>query len=81
MTTRLDADEPAYPWGEGGQMLGGLTKRELFAAMAMQGLVLYEYQGQQPPPNVIARWSVAQADALLAELAKPRGDHGEGTAL
>ncbi len=34
-----NANESAYPRGEHGTALGGLTKRELFAAMAMQGLL------------------------------------------
>jgi len=47
----------------------GLTKRELFAAMAMQGLnsngrFASEYSDK------LSKWSVQQADALLAELAK-----------
>ncbi len=46
----------------------GLTKRELFAAMAMQGLVLR----LQVETNsvLLAQAAVIQADALLAELAK-----------
>lgn len=53
---------PAYP---------GLTKRELFAAMAMQGLLATLVPGQNDPTDeVLASWSVHQADALLAELNK-----------
>lgn len=47
---------------------GGLTKRELFAAMAMQGMAA------QPNPlndDEAAELSVLWADALIAELAKP----------
>jgi hypothetical protein len=47
----------------------GLTKRELFAAMAMQGAL-----GGEPGSHLhyeqLARDSVAHADALLKELAK-----------
>ena len=43
----------------------GLTKRELFAAMAMQGLLA---RGTLMPS--IAMRAVENADALLAELAK-----------
>lgn len=42
----------------------GLTKRELFAAMAMQALADEEY------PEGCAHEAVKYADALLAELAK-----------
>lgn len=47
----------------------GLTKRELFAAMAMQG-ALGGAPGSHLVPNNLARESVMYADALLAELAK-----------
>jgi hypothetical protein len=49
----------------------GLTKRELFAAMAMQG-VLGASNGWPDLSGFpeIARRSVAQADHILAELAK-----------
>lgn len=50
----------------------GLTKRELFAAMAMQGLcsVGHGWIGNADMPEV-ARRAVLMADNLLAELAKP----------
>jgi len=55
----------------------GLTKRELFAAMAMQGAMhalaiqLDEFEEDEPvDPNPIARDAVRMADALLKELAK-----------
>ena len=47
----------------------GLTKRELFAAMAMQGMMLYQTpDGQQPHARAIATWAVQQADALIEAL-------------
>jgi hypothetical protein len=52
-----------YPYPE-----GGLTKRELLAAMAMQGSMAAAAQ-QRHIPTVVAD-SVKLADALLAELAK-----------
>lgn len=69
----MSANEPAYPWGEHGTALGGLTKRELIAAMAMQGLASVPFEGGSPWKNVPkedAERAVAYADALLAELAK-----------
>ena len=48
--------------------MGGLTKRELFAAMAMQG-----YCGNPEilqSSQKIARWAVQQADELIKELNK-----------
>lgn len=50
---------------------GGLTKRELLAAMAMQGLVSYSGSfGVSAGPGDIAGRSVQLADALLQELSK-----------
>ncbi len=53
----------------------GLTKREHFAAMAMQGLNSSFANTQQHPPNLenveyITMMAVTQADALLKELDK-----------
>lgn len=48
----------------------GLTKREFFAAMAMQGSLAGE-PGPHLQSNQLARESVVHADALLAELDKP----------
>lgn len=54
---------------------GGLSKRELFAAMAMQGLLGTEekyhwfYSREEAYPG-IASYAVMHADALLAELEK-----------
>ena len=64
------AHAPAYPWGEHGHRYGGLTKRELFAAMAMQGLASVPLQGESPDSAARsdARRAVAYADALLAAL-------------
>ena len=56
------AYKPVYDRGS------GLTKRELFAAMALQGLLVGEVGGQHP--YSLSRDAVAHADALLAELAK-----------
>jgi hypothetical protein len=53
-----------YPYPE-----AGLTKRELFAAMAMAGS-LGGVPGNHLVPENLARFSVEQADALLKELAK-----------
>lgn len=55
----------------------GLTKRELFAAMAMQGAMhalaiqADRFEEDEPvDPHPIARDAVKMADALLKELAK-----------
>jgi len=52
----------------------GLTKRELIAAIALQGfcsLSIADTTEMNASPKSIARWSVAHADALLAELSTP----------
>jgi hypothetical protein len=49
----------------------GLTKREYFAALAMQSYAGGEYIGQRGMPHeMIAEWSVKMAEALLKELEK-----------
>lgn len=60
-----------------GTQRGGLTARELFAAMAMQGYAANPSDEATPANKdprvwhaVIAYWSVQAADALIAELAK-----------
>lgn len=45
----------------------GLSKREMFAAMAMQGLVAY---GFSTDPSSASDLAVKHADALIAELEK-----------
>lgn len=47
----------------------GITKREYFAAMAMQGLVIWD-QSQNNTNEWIAKEAVALADALLVQLDK-----------
>ena len=74
-----NGDMPAMPWDEIDpsthqhgieRQFGGLTKRELFAAMAMQGLIVGI---DSPAQEACARLAVRAADYLLAELAKKAG--------
>ncbi len=65
---RKDADGTAYI-----ERTGGLTKRELFAAMAMQGMI--DPMSSVPSAEQIsewsvqiAEWSVQQSDALIKAL-------------
>jgi hypothetical protein len=46
----------------------GLTKRELFAAMAMQGMLANHDIGVEPGGKYFAETAVKQADALLTAL-------------
>ena len=66
-------DLPAFPT-LGPLAATGLTKRELFAAMAMQGIASNPNAATTEGPDVVAGAAVEAADALLAELAKPRED-------
>lgn len=63
--------DPAFPVSSGGALFDGLTKRELFAAMAMQGMLA------SPDPMTMAaktekicEWSVNAADMLIEALEK-----------
>jgi hypothetical protein len=72
---RQNAEQPAFPQelpaGNGNTVsLHGLTKRELFAAMAMQGILASETAEDPFTALHTAKRSTALADALLAELAK-----------
>jgi hypothetical protein len=65
----MDGDESAYPL----QIINddfdpGMTKRELLAAMAMQGLLTNA--GLVDCYEKIANLAVNHADALIAELSK-----------
>jgi hypothetical protein len=69
MDPNINGKKLAYPLNmEGMKYHMGLSKREQFAAMAMQGLIA------QSPTALsaaeFARQAVVCADALLAELAK-----------
>lgn len=68
----MSAHDPVYPsHGSMGEVVEtGLTKRELFAAMAMQGLASVPAEGGLKPSYIAADAAnaVAYADALLAAL-------------
>jgi hypothetical protein len=73
-----NADMPAMPmseddsitWLQGGSVLEGLSKREHFAGLAMQGFISAGGNGM-PDQYELALLAVGYADALLAELDKP----------
>lgn len=59
------------PLDNGGRIYThGLTKRELFAAMAMQGAISAMGPGAKWGNENLGQQAVAMADALLRELAK-----------
>jgi hypothetical protein len=57
----------AFPSG-GSTVNEGLTKRELFAALAMHGMLM-DSGGDQPPPELVATMAFGYADALIAHAA------------
>mgnify|MGYP000111971196 CR=1 FL=1 len=71
-------DFPAFPTqSNGGDIYGGVTVREHFAAMAMQGLlascesqIVFQTHRDDGARNSIAELAVRHADLLLAELNK-----------
>lgn len=71
-----NAHSDAYPTGDHGSVWGGLTKRELFAAMAMQGMHASGLATASCESNLpllmdhVAKYAVNQADALLTALDK-----------
>ena len=58
-----NADKPAYPFHS-----GGLTKRELFAAMAMQGICANPTSKIPAYGKEIAQVAIEIADELLKQL-------------
>lgn len=66
-----NGNEPANPIKDSNFYRLGLTKREHFAGLAMQGYCVGEYTGQSGMSvESIAKWSIEMADALLIELRK-----------
>jgi hypothetical protein len=67
-----NADMPAMPNElHKNRAMNGLTKREYFAGLAMQGLCASDVEWQRKS-SVIARNAVIQADALLEELERTK---------
>lgn len=50
----------------------GLTKREYFAGLATQGWIACQHDGFTGNEDAVASRAVKYADALLAELEKPK---------
>ena len=56
----------AFPLTDGETFANdGLTKREYFAGLAMQGLLV---NNSSAPYKLVSEWSIAQADELLKQL-------------
>lgn len=65
-------DMPAFPATH--NSLKGLSKREYFAALAMQGLLSYHHPEKSINHESVAREATICADALLTELSKSEND-------
>jgi hypothetical protein len=76
MDAKTNGAAPAYPDGStnewGNAIHAGLTKREAFAMAAMQGIRANSSWADRASfhSDAVAQQAVADADALLAELAK-----------
>lgn len=73
MAEPIASEHPVYPsvLTEMGVIVKGITRRELFAAMAMQGYLSDTGECNQADVlSTIPRWSVELANALCAELDK-----------
>lgn len=70
VTNQIHPDENAYPGKDlRGLVNPGLSVRAEFAKAAMQGLLADPSCGTG---HSVAAWAVANADALIEELNKPR---------
>jgi len=71
---KINGNEPIHPTeeiladGEIGDLQGGLTKREYFAALMLQGLVTLSSHQQSYESH--AKQAITYADALISELNK-----------
>lgn len=74
MSTQTIGTHDAFPATE--DMAGGLTKREYFAAMALQSAITLPWA--QGNPNQAASTAVSFADCLIRALAKPPGSTDSG---
>ena len=61
-----NAESPAYPISHNGMVWDGLTKREYFAAMAMQGILASNRT--QKTETSLSKLAVYYADALIKAL-------------
>ena len=65
-SNRAWADSPAFPYSEDEAIFTGLSKREYFAAMALQGIMA----SLKPLPHDAAEMAVIMANELIEALNK-----------
>lgn len=69
----MSARDPAFPQPDVARYLdpnaaSGLTRRELFAAMAMQGLLAESGAYMEGRHHILSKAALAHADSLIKEL-------------
>ena len=64
--------QSAFATASDSRYQAGLTKREYFAGLALQGICVEKHVERDEDREKIARWSVKMADALLIELEKTK---------
>lgn len=69
MTNKHNGNESAFPLQEPPYMVG-LTKREYFAGLAMQGMITARWNERLMEADALAGLAVKHADALLLALEK-----------
>lgn len=70
-------DQVAFPAdSREARTFAGLSVREHFAAMAMQGLIA-GHSCMRDDQQLAAHWAVVHADALLAAFQRPQRGEGE----
>lgn len=85
MSTKPNWPLRAFPNVGDGPLYDGLSKRELFAALAMNGLLAANARGINDPdytmnfdPERLSQWAVQHADALIAALDRTARNADEG---
>ena len=68
---KTNPNDPVYPTsGHHGSKVTTLTKREHFAALAMQGLLAFGRTDSETDPGFISHHAINCADALILKLNK-----------
>lgn len=60
--SEIDSGGPTFPVTKDAAMFSGLTKREYFAGMALQGILA---RGAPMPSDEVVEWAYLCADAMI----------------
>ncbi len=75
--TKIDDGGPAFPWGEHGTHLGGMTIRDYFAGQALSGLIAevgLRDMLDKEHQDAMAANAYTIADLLIAARSKAQGE-------